>query len=70
MRVYMLNDHEVKLINNLNRNRKDVLMIICDHGDGPCLEMEGLEMDKYKSYMNALRVDPSRVVEIDVTEEP
>jgi hypothetical protein len=44
LRVYQLNEHEEKLINALNRNRVNVLMIVCEHGNsGPVLEMDDLE---------------------------
>jgi hypothetical protein len=67
MRVYQLNEHEQKLIEALNKNRSNVLMIICDHGDGPVLEMDALESDEFAPYMNALvhQMDPARIVEIE-----
>jgi hypothetical protein len=72
LRVYQLNEHEVNLIEALNRNRVNVLMIICDHGTGPVLEMDDLESAGFAPYMNALsaQMDPSRIVEIEVPETP
>jgi hypothetical protein len=72
LRVYQLNDHEENLINALNRNRVNVLMIICDHGTGPVLEMDDLERSEFAPYMNALQaqMDPARIVEIEIPETP
>jgi hypothetical protein len=73
LRVYQLNEHEEKLINALNRNRVNVLMIVCEHGNsGPVLEMDDLESAQYAPYMNALQaqMDPARIVEIEITEAP
>jgi hypothetical protein len=72
LRVYQLDEHEEKLINALNKNRVNVLMIICDHGTGPVLEMDALESGDYEPYMNALaaQMDPARIVEIEVPETP
>lgn len=73
LRVYQLNEHEVKLIEALNRNRENVLMIICEHAQsGPVLEMDDLEKGEFAPYMNALQaqMDPSRIVEIEIPETP
>jgi hypothetical protein len=72
LRVYQLNEHEVTLIEALNKNRVNVLMIICDHGTGPVLEMDDLEKGEYAPYMNALsaQMDPARIVEIEVIGPP
>lgn len=73
LRVYQLNDHEVKLIEALNKNRKNVLMIVCEHGNsGPVLEMDDLERVEFAPYMNALQaqMDPARIVEIEIVEGP
>jgi hypothetical protein len=73
LRVYQLNDHEVKLIEALNKNRKNVLMIICEHGQsGPVLGMDDLESPTFAPYMNALtaQMDPARIVEIEIEEAP
>jgi len=70
MRVYQLSAHEENLINNLNKNRSNVLMIICDHGTGPVLEMDALESVEFEAYMNAIvhQMDPARIVEIEIPE--
>lgn len=70
LRVYQLNAHEETLINALNKNRSNVLMIICDHGTGPVLEMDALESSEFAPYMNALvhQMDPARIVEIEIPE--
>ena len=71
MRFYKLSAAERVKIEEFNKGRKDILLIICDHGEGRIgVEADDVESLKYQGYFNELgnSLEPSRIIIIDEEE--
>ncbi|MHA2086366.1 MAG: hypothetical protein ACXABD_21690 [Candidatus Thorarchaeota archaeon] len=68
MRFYKLSAAERTKIEELHKTEKDVLLIICDHGNGNIgIEADDVESLPFQKYFSELgnALEPSRIVTID-----
>lgn len=52
--VYLLSDQDIQAIHQLNKKPKGPWLIICDHGMGPCVQTEHINLAYLSDWRDAL----------------
>ena len=69
---YKLIQEEWEAIDAVNSAHKNVLMVVCDHGDGAVIDCEDIERPIFIEYRRLLgeTLDPDRIIDEPIFDDP